>query len=90
MKGTFFLVCTGCGERMSDITPDQYEAVLSRLADAQNEYPGMMVRQLRAPKLSGKCAFLPETQLQVAGRGESIWGGFIRGGCAGHGMVERG
>jgi len=45
----FFLVCTGRGERMTDITPEQYEAVLSRLVDAQDEYPGMLVRARCAP-----------------------------------------
>jgi len=45
----FFLVCTGRGEQMTDITPEQYETVLSRLVDAQNEYPGMLVRARCAP-----------------------------------------
>jgi len=45
----FFLVCTGRGERMTDITSEQYETVLSRLVDAQDEFPGMMVRARCAP-----------------------------------------
>ncbi len=45
----FFLVCTGRGERVTDITPRQYEGVLSLLLDAQDRYPGMMVRARCAP-----------------------------------------
>jgi len=45
----FFLVCTGRGERMTDITAEQYETVLSRLVDAQDEYPDMLVRARCAP-----------------------------------------
>ncbi|MBI5197523.1 MAG: radical SAM protein [Nitrospirae bacterium] len=45
----FFLVCTGRGEMMSDITPEAYEQALSFLADAQSRYPGMMVRARCAP-----------------------------------------
>lgn len=45
----FFLVCTGRGERMTDITPDQYEHVLNQLVDAQERFPGMMVRARCAP-----------------------------------------
>jgi len=45
----FFLVCTGRGEQVTDITPEQYERVLAQLLDAQDEYPGMMVRARCAP-----------------------------------------
>jgi AdoMet-dependent heme synthase len=45
----FFLVCTGRGEEMSDITPEQYEHVLGYLVDAQERYPGMFVRSRCAP-----------------------------------------
>jgi len=45
----FFLVCTGRGERMTDITPEQYERVLSRLVEAQDAFPGMLVRARCAP-----------------------------------------
>jgi len=45
----FFLVCTGRGERMTDITPQQYEQVLSQLLAAQDRYSGMMVRARCAP-----------------------------------------
>ncbi|MBI3811369.1 MAG: radical SAM protein [Nitrospirae bacterium] len=45
----FFLVCTGRGEAMSDITPEQYEQILGHLVDAQQNYPGMFIRSRCAP-----------------------------------------
>lgn len=45
----FFLVCTGRGEEMSDITPAQYETVLEYLVDIQAKFPGMLVRSRCAP-----------------------------------------
>jgi radical SAM protein with 4Fe4S-binding SPASM domain len=45
----FFLVCTGRGEEMSDITPEQYEEVLGYLLDVQAKFPGMLVRSRCAP-----------------------------------------
>jgi len=42
----YFLVCTGRGERLTDITPHQYEALLSYLINAQARY------------LNGKRSFL--------------------------------
>ena len=45
----FFLVCTGRGEEMTDITPPQYEEVLTYLVDVQQQYPDMLVRARCAP-----------------------------------------
>ncbi len=46
----FFLVCTGRGQEMTDISPEQYEGMLNYLADAEAEYAGkMMVRARCAP-----------------------------------------
>jgi len=46
----FFLVCTGRGQEMTDITPQQYEKVLIQLADLDKKYAGkMMVRGRCAP-----------------------------------------
>lgn len=45
----FFLVCTGRGEAMSDISPQQYEEVLNTLVDVQDKYPGMLIRSRCAP-----------------------------------------
>jgi radical SAM protein with 4Fe4S-binding SPASM domain len=48
----YFLVCTGRGETLSDITSDQYEQALTTLAAAQERYPGMMLRARCAPQIS--------------------------------------
>lgn len=45
----FFLVCTGRGQDMSDITPQQYEEALALLAQRQGDYQPMMVRARCAP-----------------------------------------
>lgn len=45
----FFLVCTGRGEGLTDLSPQEYEALLSFVLDAQQQYPGMMVRARCAP-----------------------------------------
>jgi radical SAM protein with 4Fe4S-binding SPASM domain len=47
----YFLICTGRGERLSDITPQQYETLLWVLIDAQAKYPGMRVRAKCAPHI---------------------------------------
>jgi len=44
----FFLVCTGRGHEMTDISPAQYEKMLIYLAEVQSKY-GMMVRARCAP-----------------------------------------
>jgi radical SAM protein with 4Fe4S-binding SPASM domain len=48
----YFLVCTGRGEELTDITPQQYEEALSSLVEAQGRYPQMMVRARCAPQIS--------------------------------------
>jgi radical SAM protein with 4Fe4S-binding SPASM domain len=45
----FFMVCTGRGEELSDISPEQYEEVLSYLIDSQDKYQDMLVRARCAP-----------------------------------------
>lgn len=46
----FFLVCTGRGQEMTDITPQQYEKVLVKLSDLDKKYSGkLMVRGRCAP-----------------------------------------
>ncbi|MCU7813197.1 MAG: radical SAM protein [Candidatus Thiodiazotropha sp. (ex Notomyrtea botanica)] len=45
----FFLVCTGRGESMSDITPARYEQVLAQLVTAQEETSGLIIRARCAP-----------------------------------------
>jgi len=45
----FFLVCTGRGQKMSDISPESYEKVLLWAAENQSAFPGMMLRPKCAP-----------------------------------------
>ncbi len=45
----FFMVCTGRGEELTDITPSQYEEVLSYLVESQDKYQDMLVRARCAP-----------------------------------------
>lgn len=45
----FFLVCTGRGQEMSDVSPQQYEEALSMLAECQRDYQPLMVRARCAP-----------------------------------------
>ena len=45
----FFLVCTGRGESMSDISPARYEAVLNQLVEAQAKTTDLIIRARCAP-----------------------------------------
>jgi radical SAM protein with 4Fe4S-binding SPASM domain len=45
----FFLVCTGRGEDMTDITPEQYEQLLTMIMKAQKNNGDMMIRTRCAP-----------------------------------------
>jgi len=45
----FFLVCTGRGESMSDISPITYERVLNQLVVAQEQSQDMLIRARCAP-----------------------------------------
>jgi AdoMet-dependent heme synthase len=45
----FFLVCTGRGEELTDLSPQQYEKVLSRIVESQGRHKDMMIRTRCAP-----------------------------------------
>ncbi|HDK38013.1 MAG TPA: radical SAM protein [Thiolapillus brandeum] len=45
----FFLVCTGRGESMSDISPARYEQVLKQLVEAQENSKDLIIRARCAP-----------------------------------------
>lgn len=47
----YFLVCTGRGEALTDITPSEYEMALGFLLEGQERYPHMMVRARCAPHI---------------------------------------
>ncbi|MCH7547920.1 MAG: radical SAM protein [Candidatus Krumholzibacteriota bacterium] len=46
----YFLVQTGRGQQMNDLSPEQTEAMLSRLVDVQDQYRPMLVRSKCAPQ----------------------------------------
>jgi len=45
----FFLVCTGRGQWMTDISPERYESVMQEIAQLQNSTSGMMIQARCAP-----------------------------------------
>jgi len=45
----FFLVCTGRGESVTDISPEQYEQVLTDTIKAQADFPDMIIRPRCTP-----------------------------------------
>jgi radical SAM protein with 4Fe4S-binding SPASM domain len=45
----FFLVCTGRGESMTDISPEQYEQVLEQIVRAQQQSDDLLIRARCAP-----------------------------------------
>jgi radical SAM protein with 4Fe4S-binding SPASM domain len=71
----FFLICTGRGESMSDISPATYERVLEQLVTAQERSPDLLVRARCAPHFK-RVAYQrnPESTLTRAA-------GYEGGGC---------
>ena len=63
----FFLVCTGRGEQLTDLSPEQYEEQLTFILDAQERYPGMMVRARCAPYIGRLAAERGEPSMTSAG-----------------------
>ncbi|MDH4101149.1 MAG: radical SAM protein [Nitrospirota bacterium] len=63
----FFLVCTGRGQDLTDITPEQYHATLDMLVDIQDNYPGMMVRARCAPHYTRNALDSPNKEGYVTG-----------------------
>ncbi|MBI5038706.1 MAG: radical SAM protein [Nitrospirae bacterium] len=71
----FFMVCTGRGEELTDITPEQYEEVLSTLIDLQEKYPGMLIRARCAPHFK-RIAYQKDPHSPIT-KAE----GYLGGGC---------
>ncbi|MEK6759961.1 MAG: radical SAM protein [Deltaproteobacteria bacterium] len=67
----FFLVCTGRGQQMTDLSPSEYEGVLEEIAKADDTAGGVMVRARCAPHI-----------VRVAGRINPD-GSLARGGTSG-------
>ncbi|RMH33566.1 MAG: radical SAM protein [Nitrospirae bacterium] len=71
----FFMVCTGRGEELTDITPSQYEEVLSFLVDCQDRYKDMLVRARCAPHFK-RLAYEKDPQSPITKAQ-----GYMGGGC---------
>jgi radical SAM protein with 4Fe4S-binding SPASM domain len=56
----YFLVCTGRAEKLTDITPQQYEDLLHTLVNAAARHPGMLVRAKCAPHVK-RLAYLQQS-----------------------------
>ncbi len=71
----FFLVCTGRGESMTDISPQRYEQVLKELVEAQEQTTDLIIRARCAPHFK-RIAYQhdPESRLTRAQ-------GYEGGGC---------
>ncbi len=74
----FFLVCTGRGERLTDLSPEQYEQTLDFVLDAQQQYPGMMVRARCAPYIGRLAAQRGLPMVASAGAGCLAGAGYCR------------
>ena len=48
----YYLVCTGRGEKLTDVSPQQYEESLASLVDAQALHLSMMIRAKCAPQIA--------------------------------------
>ncbi|HEB93038.1 MAG TPA: radical SAM protein [Gammaproteobacteria bacterium] len=71
----FFLICTGRGESMSDISPITYERVLNQLVAAQSENHELLIRARCAPHFK-RIAYEQDPQSSLT-RAE----GYEGGGC---------
>jgi len=74
----FFLVCTGRGERLTNISPETYEACLCRLVSAARDESGLIVRARCAPHFRRMALQadppLPITAVQSYGTGGCMAG----------------
>jgi len=59
----FFLVCTGRGQQISDITPAQYEQALRSLVAAQEKYQGQMLVRARCAPHFRRLAYVQNEML---------------------------
>ena len=71
----FFLVCTGRGEEMTDLSPLQYEKVLSLIVEAQGKHDDIMIRTRCAPTVR-RILYQknPESRLLTMGAGRCLAG----------------
>lgn len=60
----FFLICTGRAESRSDLTPMEYERVISDILQSQQEYPEMIIRPRCAPHYK-RIAYQQDPESQI-------------------------
>lgn len=65
----FFLVCTGRGQQMTDITPAEYSVALSALVAAQEEYQGQMLIRARCAPHFRRLAYSRSAELAASSAG---------------------
>ena len=71
----FFLVCTGRGEELTDISPQQYEKTLSLIVESQGKYGDLMIRTRCAPTIRRIMYHKdPESSLLKMGTGRCLAG----------------
>lgn len=70
-----YLVCTGRGEKLADLSPQQYEDSLAMLANAQSLHPSLMIRAKCAPQIA---RIVRERGLPQAGGGCPAGTGYLR------------
>jgi radical SAM protein with 4Fe4S-binding SPASM domain len=77
----FFLVCTGRGQEMTDLTPAEYESALEDIFNFQREYTGsLLIRARCAPHILRIASKIdPESPLLAGGTSGCIAGtGYLR------------
>ena len=72
----FFMVCTGRGEELTDITPAQYEEVLGFLVECQDQYKDMLVRARCAPHFK-RLAYEKDPNSPITKGSRGIWEGDV-------------
>lgn len=65
----FFLVCTGRGEQMIDISPTEYETALEHLMDAQVKYEGRLMIRARCAPHFRRIAHMSNPELTISASG---------------------
>lgn len=72
----FFLVCTGRGGQLTDITPAQYEAALTALLEAEAVYRGRMIVRARCAPYFRRLIYqrAPDSHLLALGVGACLAG----------------
>jgi radical SAM protein with 4Fe4S-binding SPASM domain len=65
----YFLVCTGRGQQMIDITPAEYSVALSTLVDAHEKYQGQMLIRARCAPHFRRLAYSQSAEFAASSAG---------------------